>query len=109
MASLYKKLDKADWSFVGTWVEEVAREAAAQVHRGRTQGFSDELDDLEQHAMLYVATHPKEIGKITSPFTLRKHLFSRLVRDFRGDWERDAGDENYGTESELYEGSGWDV
>lgn len=109
MSSLYPKISKADWSFIGTWVEEVALEAAEWVHRAGGLEFSDELDDLKQHALLYVATHPKEIGKITSAFTLRKHLYSRLVQDFRKDWEKSRGEDKFGSETELYEEAGFDV
>lgn len=102
MPSLYEKIDKADWSFMGTWVEEVAYEAAESVNRAGGQEFSDELDDLKQHALLYCATHPKEIGKIRSSWTLRKHLYSRLVQDFRRGWERSREQDHYGDETELY-------
>lgn len=106
MPSLYPKIDKADWSFAGTWVEEVALEAAEAVHYSGGQQFSDELDDLKQHALLYVATHPKEIGKITSAWTLRRHLYRRLIRDFRAGWEESREMDNFGTETELYP-DGW--
>lgn len=106
MTTLYPKITEADWSFVGTWVEEVALEAAENVHHAGGLEFSDELDDLKQHALLYVATHSKEIGKITSAYTLRKHLYSRLIRDFRGDWEKSREEDKYGSETDLY-GEGW--
>lgn len=103
---MYLNITKADWSFVGTWVEEVAAEAAVAVHHAGGQQFSDELDDMKQHAFLYCATHPKEIGKIRTAYVLRNHLYRRIVRDFRKDWERDREGDNFGTETELY-GEGW--
>lgn len=109
MTTLYNKIDTADWSFVGTWREDSARDAASYVHRRNSLGHSDELDDLEQHAMLYCATHPKAINNITTPQLLFAHVKSRLVQDFRRDWERDAGDEGFGSEGELYEVGGADL
>lgn len=100
--TLYPKIDKADWSFLGTWREEAAIGAAEAIYHAGGYEYSDELEDLKQHALLYCATHSREINRINTVWLLRKQLYSRLVQDFRKDWEKARERDGYGTETELY-------
>lgn len=104
MSTLYANIDSADWSFMGTWREQCAIDAAENVARAGGLEFSDELDDLKQHALLYVATHSKEINKIEARSTFRQHLYRRLVQDYRRGWEQSREIEQYGDETDLYAG-----
>lgn len=106
MSSLYEKINKADWSFVGTWQEAACDKAAERVARNGGKEFSDSLDDLKQHAYLYVATHPKAVAKIRTEGMFVNHVASRIARDFRREWDESERADHYGTESELY-GEGW--
>lgn len=102
MTTTYDKIDKADWSFLGTWREEQAMKAAERVYYSGGREFSDSLDDLKQHALLYCATHPKAINAIQTEWLMGQHVASRLARDFRREWDASRERDNFGTETELY-------
>lgn len=102
MSSLYLRIAKADWSFVGTWQEAACDKAAERVARNGGKEFSDSLDDLKQHAYLYVATHTKTMAKIRTEGIFVDHVASRIARDFRREWDQSRERDNFGTETELY-------
>lgn len=109
MSSLYPKIDEADWSFVGTWQQAACDKAAERVARNGGKEFSDSLDDLKQHAYLYVATHAGAMAKMRTEGIYIDHVASRIARDFQREWGESERADHYGSEVELYEGSGWDV
>lgn len=102
MPTLYPKITESDWSFMGTWREEAARSAAGDVTRNNPAALSTDIEDAEQHALLYCATHPSAVNRYRTEVALRRHVGDRLRRDFKRDWDRNMVHDGFGTEAELY-------
>lgn len=96
MSSLYAGIPTGEWAYLE--VPEVVKAielGAKRAHDSVGSLRMETLDDFVQDAHLYAATHPGAIASINTGVMLTEHIRSRLVRDGKDSWNRDAKTESY--------------
>lgn len=101
MSSLYEHIGDADWHYMTDEQVDTVLAGARDAFRSCRGLVVETLDDFEQDALLYAATHKKTITGMHTFSGLRSHIRQRLVENGRRGWEKDRSQDLFGNPEEV--------